>query len=227
MTGRGAFERTIARDTEIESEIRKSRFICTLRRVTSEADARAAIDAVRTRYWNASHHCTAWRIGPGGRLQRSNDDGEPAGTAGTPMLEVLSRRELTDTLAIVTRYYGGTNLGTGGLIRAYGGTVSAAVARSGIVERRPVHLLTAGIAHGDSGRIEHALRAAGFDLADVSYNADDVQMTVHLDPDTVAHYRAWLAELTSGRADAIESGRQLAEVTVEPGTDAGNEGSPI
>ncbi len=129
------FERTIARDSVIETEARKSRFICSLRRVATEPEARIAIDEVRKRHWDANHHCTAWRIGAGGRLQRSNDDGEPAGTAGTPMLDVLTHRDVTDTLAIVTRYFGGTRLGVGGLIRAYGSAVSAAIAAAGIVER--------------------------------------------------------------------------------------------
>ncbi|MDQ3657233.1 MAG: YigZ family protein, partial [Chloroflexota bacterium] len=107
------YERTIRGDAVAEIEVRKSRFICSLVRVSNEQDARGAIDDVRKRHWDAHHHCTAWQIGVGGRLQRSSDDGEPAGTAGTPMLEVLIQRDVTDTLAVVTRYFGGAKLGAG------------------------------------------------------------------------------------------------------------------
>jgi uncharacterized YigZ family protein len=117
---RGDLVRTIAVDAQIELEVRKSRFIGHAFRVEDEEAARATIQGLRKRYWDANHNCTAWRIGRDGRVQRSNDDGEPAGTAGTPMLEVLNQRHLTDVLVVVTRYFGGTKLGAGGLIRAYG-----------------------------------------------------------------------------------------------------------
>src|SRR3954453_14347581 len=122
-----SYPRTIAASDANEIVIKKSRFICTLARVSTEDEARAAIEDVRKRYWDANHNCSAYRVGPGGQLQRTSDDGEPAGTAGAPMLAVLTRRDLTDTVAVVTRYFGGVLLGTGGLIRAYGQAVSAAV----------------------------------------------------------------------------------------------------
>lgn len=206
------YERTIAADAEVEIDVRKSRFICSLRRVPTEHEARAVIGLVRKRHWDANHHCTAWRIGRGGHLQRSNDDGEPAGTAGTPMLEVLAHRGLTDTLAIVIRYFGGVKLGAGGLIRAYGAAVSAAVDAAGIVERRPLHVFNVAIAHTDSGRVEHALRSSGFALASVTYNADDVVFTVRLEPEQREPYLRWLAETSSGRAEPHESGVEYVDV---------------
>src|SRR5688572_26715041 len=130
--------RTIAAPGVHEIAIKKSRFIATLTRAATEDEARAAIDEVRRRYWDAGHNCSAYRVGPGGQYQRTSDDGEPAGTAGSPMLSVLARRDLTDTVAVVTRYFGGVMLGAGGLIRAYGQAVSAAVDAIGVVERRPL-----------------------------------------------------------------------------------------
>lgn len=208
------YEQTIRGNAVVEIEVRKSRFICSLVRVSNEQEARGAIDDVRKRHWDAHHHCTAWRIGVGGRLQRSSDDGEPAGMAGTPMLEVLIHRNVTDTLAIVTRYFGGTKLGAGGLIRAYGSAVSAAVDAAGIVERRPLHVIEVAIAHTDAGRIENALRSSRFALTEVTYNVDDVTFTVHVEPDQREPFRAWLAETSSGRADPHESGVEFVEVLV-------------
>ncbi len=209
------FERTIAHDTVIETEARKSRFVCSLVRVATEQDARVAIDDVRKRRWDANHHCTAWRIGAGGRVQRSNDDGEPAGTAGTPMLEVLTHRAVTDTLAIVTRYFGGTKLGVGGLIRAYGSAVSTAIAVAGIVERRPLHVIDVAIGHGDSGRFENALRSSAFTLTGVTYNAGDVRYTVRVEPAQRDPFQRWVAETTSGRAKPRETGVEFVEIPLE------------
>lgn len=109
---------TLARNGDYEIIVRKSRFPCSMFRCHDEAGARDSIAAVRKERWNANHHCTAWIIDDGGQDQRSNDDGETSGTAGVPMLEVLRQHALTDTLAIVTRYFGGTLLGASGLIRA-------------------------------------------------------------------------------------------------------------
>ncbi|MBA3275570.1 MAG: YigZ family protein [Chloroflexia bacterium] len=212
------YERTIAVDAEVEIEVRKSRFLCSLARVATECEARARIDDVRKRYWDANHHCTAWRIGAGGRLQRSSDDGEPAGTAGIPILDVLIHRGLSDTVAIVTRYFGGTKLGAGGLFRAYGSAVSTAIERAGIVERRPLHMIETAIAHADAGRVEHALRASGFSLSSVTYNAENVMIAVQVSPDQREPYRAWLGEVTAGSADPHDAGVEYVDVPLDPGS---------
>lgn len=211
------YERTITRDGVTELEVRKSRFICTLTRVMSDMEARSAIETTRKRYWDANHNCTAWRIGTDGRSQRSSDDGEPSGTAGVPMLEVLNHRDLIDVVAVVTRYFGGVKLGAGGLIRAYGAAVSGALDEVGIVERRPLHILEVAIAHGDAGRVEHALRNSRYPLADVTYNAGDVGYTVHLEPEQLDSFRAFVAEITMGQAVAREAGIQFVEIAVESG----------
>jgi uncharacterized YigZ family protein len=203
--------RMIARDGQHEIDIRKSRFICSLFRVTSEEEARARIEETRKRYWDANHNCTAWIIGPGQRLQRSSDDGEPSGTAGIPMLEVLRRRELTDTLAIVTRYFGGIMLGAGGLIRAYGQAVSATIDAIGVVERKPLAVRTVTATYDDAGRIEHAIRASDFPLADVRYG-QDVTFELVLEPDQSEPFTRWLAELTNGSVEPKDSGTRFVEV---------------
>lgn len=203
--------RMIARDGQHETEIKKSRFICSLFRVTDEEQARSHIEVTRKRYWDANHNCTAWAIGPGLKLQRSNDDGEPSGTAGIPMLEVLRRREITDTLAIVTRYFGGIMLGAGGLIRAYGGAVSSAIDEIGVVELKPLRVLALTASYDDAGRIENAIRASDYALENVAYTTD-VTFELVMPPDTVDGFRHWIGELTNGAIDPLDAGIRYVEV---------------
>ena len=107
----------IARPVVSELVVEKSRFLCTLTRVESEAEAQGFVRAMKKKYWDATHNCSAYIVGADNRVERSNDDGEPSGTAGSPMLEVLRRKELYNTAAVVTRYFGGIKLGAGGLTR--------------------------------------------------------------------------------------------------------------
>ena len=110
--------RTVARSAVAETEVKRSRFLCRIERVESEGAARAVVDRARKEHWDARHHCSAFVLGPDGAVQRSSDDGEPSGTAGAPTLEVLRGRALSDVVAVVTRWFGGTLLGAGGLVRA-------------------------------------------------------------------------------------------------------------
>src|SRR5690606_19439535 len=115
---------------DAEIEVKRSRFLCRLVRVETEEAVRGVIDSARREHYGARHHCSAFVLGTASapdQVRRSNDDGEPSGTAGRPMLEVLSGRGLIDTVAVVTRYFGGTMLGAGGLARAYSDAVSAAI----------------------------------------------------------------------------------------------------
>ena len=133
--------RTIRENGIHEIEIKKSRFICHLRRVKSEEEAQVFIEEVKKEHWKATHNCSAYTIGLNDEIQRAHDDGEPSGTAGVPMLEIFLKRELKNVAAVVTRYFGGTKLGAGGLIRAYGGAVNEAVNNIGVVERQLQQLI--------------------------------------------------------------------------------------
>ena len=117
----------------VESEIKKSRFLCHLERVTSEEEAKAFIQSIKKEHWKANHNCSAYLIGEHSEIQRSSDDGEPSGTAGVPMLEVLKKNELINVCVVVTRYFGGIKLGAGGLIRAYSHAVSQGLRTVGLV----------------------------------------------------------------------------------------------
>ena len=194
-----------------EIEVKRSRFLATVARVESEAAARAVIERIRTEHWQANHNCTAWRIGEGGRSQRTSDDGEPSGTAGIPMLEVLKRRDVTDVLAVVTRYFGGTLLGAGGLIRAYGQAVTAVLDEVGIVERQPLSVVAVQASHQDAGRLDNALRTTDYQLGDVTW-ADQVIFSLYLTADELPGFTAWLAEATGGRSVPEVVGTRFVEV---------------
>jgi uncharacterized YigZ family protein len=191
---------TLAGPASAEIEVRRSRFVCDLAPVTSEEEARAFIERVRATSRDARHHCTAFVLGPDGATQRSNDDGEPSGTAGAPMLVVLRGRELTDVVAVVTRWFGGILLGTGGLIRAYGDAVSAALEISTPLARELRDGLVVDVDHATGPRVEHALRElGGADVRGVEYLPDGVRLTVATTEDATAAVRAAVATLTAGR----------------------------
>lgn len=171
---------TIAAPLEHEIVVTRSRFLTTVAPVEDVADADRVIAAVRKRHWDARHHCTAMVTGVLGDQARSSDDGEPSGTAGVPMLEVLRRRELTDLVVVVTRWFGGVKLGAGGLVRAYSTSVSEALDRAELVERRTLTRAVVSVPHVDAGRIDNVLR------------------------DWVRHHDAVLGGTTYGAAAAFE-----------------------
>jgi len=125
---------TIARNGLVEIEIKKSRFLTHLKRVKTEEEAKDFINEIKKEHWRSNHNCSAFILGQNMEIQRSSDDGEPSGTAGVPMLEVLKKNNLIDVVVVVTRYFGGVKLGAGGLIRAYSGSVSHAIEGIGLVK---------------------------------------------------------------------------------------------
>ncbi|CAM3366200.1 YigZ family protein [Stackebrandtia soli] len=200
--------RAIARDGEHELVINRSRFLCAVARVSDEESARGFIAERRRLHWNATHNCVAYVVGSGGAAQRSSDDGEPAGTAGVPMLEVLRHRDLTDTVAVVTRYFGGVKLGAGGLVRAYGRAVSEAIDAVGTVALVPLRIVHVSLDYVDGPRVEPELRAGPYTVLAVDYGAE-VRIDVAVAEASVDELTAWVASRAAGRA-RVEPG----EVTV-------------
>lgn len=178
----GALLDTIAGPVRAEIEVTRSRFVADLVPVVDTDAAADAVAAARREFHDARHHCSAWVLGTDGSLTRSNDDGEPSGTAGAPMLAVLQGAGLSDLVAVVTRYFGGTLLGAGGLVRAYGDAVTAAVGEATRVGRRPVAVIEVRAAHAEAGRVEHHLRRhaeeLGGGLEAVSYGGTGASFTV-------------------------------------------------
>jgi uncharacterized YigZ family protein len=196
---------SVARSGVHEVEIKRSRFLCALAPVTSEEAAREFIAARRRAEPGARHHCHAFVLGPDGRTRRSSDDGEPAGTAGTPMLEVLRRREVTDTVAVVTRYFGGVLLGAGGLIRAYGQSVSDALEVVGVLEHRRLRLVEVAVSYDRAGRLENDLRASPYLVHATRFDAL-ARFEIGLAPDEVTAFESRLAELTNGEVTTTALG---------------------
>ncbi len=160
---------TIVQDIRHEIVIEKSRFICTLKKVHDEAEAQEFVKAMKKEFWDATHNCSAYIIDD--LQQRSNDDGEPSGTAGLPMLEVLRKNRLTNTAAVVTRYFGGIKLGAGGLVRAYTNSVAEAVRASGIAEKVLMSNFSFVYDLNSVGKILNVLYQQNiFQVADVEYN---------------------------------------------------------
>ncbi|MFD6175918.1 MULTISPECIES: IMPACT family protein [unclassified Isoptericola] len=153
---------TLAAPVDHELVVKKSRFLAHLAPARTVEEADAVVARLRKEIWDARHHCVALVVGTHADQQRSSDDGEPSGTAGVPMLEVLRRRQLTDVVAVVTRYFGGVLLGAGGLVRAYSGAVAEALdvaAADGVLRRREVLTeVTVDVPHADAGRVDHLLR---------------------------------------------------------------------
>jgi len=149
---------TIARNGSGEFVEKRSRFLCTLRRVETMDEAQNFVAEMRQLHWDARHHCTAIILGPDGHTQRSNDDGEPAGTAGAPMLAVLQAAKVSDVAAVVTRWFGGVLLGTGGLVRAYSHAVQVALENVGTLKRQYMQVVTLEVAASEVGKVENVLR---------------------------------------------------------------------
>jgi uncharacterized YigZ family protein len=188
---------TVARDGEATIEVKRSRFLCTVARVESEEAARAVVDGLRRRHWEARHHCSAFVLGPDGAVQRSSDDGEPAGTAGAPMLEVLRGQEVSDVVAVVTRWFGGVLLGAGGLVRAYSDAVRTTLEQVGTRERRLLHEVSLELDHAEAGRVEGELRSRDVAVLDAAYGVRVRLLLGAPDPEVLARE---VAEVTAGRA---------------------------
>ena len=191
--------RTVARAGVHETEINRSRFLCALAPVATEQEAQDFVARVRKEHPTATHNCFAYVIGADASVQKASDDGEPGGTAGAPMLQMLMRREMRYTVAVVTRYYGGVKLGAGGLIRAYGGAVGEALDAVGTRIRQRYRLATVTIDHQRAGRLENDLRTTGRVVRAVRYG-DAVTIEVGLPEAEVEGFRAWLGDVTAGTA---------------------------
>lgn len=177
---------------------KKSRFMATVVSVRSEEEAHAFIEARRKQYWNASHNCYAYVIGDQSQLARISDDGEPGGTAGRPILDILKGNGLHDTLAVVTRYFGGTLLGTGGLIRAYGDAVKSALSSAVIITRIAGVKLKIGTDYTGLGKIQYILGQNGIKILDTVYT-ENVEIYVAVEQSASQKVIAELIEATNGQ----------------------------
>ena len=204
---------TITQDTVFEQTIKKSRFIAHLYRITSEEDAQAKIAAVRAANPKANHNCFAYMLGDDDHIQRMSDDGEPSGTAGSPILEVLKANDVHDVLAVVTRYFGGIKLGAGGLIRAYNGIPAAAIEACGKVERVLQMRLAIALDYRNVDALNYYLQQNQLVILNTDYGVQ-VTQTIAVSAAELAAVQTAITNLLSGQVTFTEQGEQFAEVPV-------------
>ncbi|AQU80072.1 YigZ family protein [Planococcus faecalis] len=201
---------TVGDTANAEILIQKSRFIGHAARAENEQQAITFIESIKSLHRTATHNCSAYLIGEHGSIQKANDDGEPSGTAGFPMLEVLKKQGLQDTVVVVTRYYGGIKLGSGGLIRAYGKSTSAALSAAGIVERKLHYLMKTSIDYTWLGKLENEIRQSPFPLNHIEY-MESVDLYIHVPIEKEKEFMDWINELTNGQAHISITDSQFLE----------------
>lgn len=195
--------KTIFREGQGEIVEKKSRFIATICHVESEEEAVAFIEAMKKKYWDARHNCSAFVIGKKAELQRCSDDGEPGGTAGRPMLDVLLGQEIRNAVVVVTRYFGGTLLGTGGLVRAYTQAVQSGIANAVVIEKKHGIRLHITTDYNGVGKIQYILGQAGIAILDSDYGVD-VTFTALVPDSELESLKKELIEATNGKAGLVE-----------------------
>ncbi|MDQ0214970.1 putative YigZ family protein [Oikeobacillus pervagus] len=188
---------------EHEIIIKKSRFISYINRVETEEEAQLFINEIKKKHWDATHNCSAYMIGENNQIQKANDDGEPSGTAGIPMLEVLKKKDLKDTVVVVTRYFGGIKLGTGGLIRAYGKSTSEGIKSTGVVNRTLMRVLHTKIDYTWLGKVENELRSSIYEIKEIHY-LDNVEIETYVEENQKDQFIEWMTELTNGQSQFSE-----------------------
>jgi uncharacterized YigZ family protein len=206
-----------------EIEVKRSRFITVLARTADEDAARSVLAGLRKEFHDAGHHCFAFVLGPDRDVQRSNDDGEPSGTAGIPMLEALLKREtapgvadLSDVAAVVVRYFGGILLGAGGLVRAYSESVAGSLELATLVRRRRLRICSVRVGHAGAGRLENDLRAAGFVMAETRYEAQTTVLRLALpdNPEELARAADRVAAMSAGSAALLPGETEWIDVPI-------------
>ncbi len=195
-----------------ELEIKRSKFYTFISRAETEAEAREFIAELKSRYPDARHHCSAFiiHVDDAHPIERSNDDGEPSGTAGTPMLDVLRGSGLEDVVAVVVRYFGGIKLGAGGLVHAYSDATAAGIAEVAAVTRTQKNLYHLHLPHADAGRVEAELRSRKIAIPNVNYGVD-AQLTLAVLPEHAAELAATVAALTGGTGELLAAGKAWVE----------------
>lgn len=177
---------------------KKSRFIATVRKIASEEEATRFIEEMKKKYWDATHNCSAIVLGERSEISRCSDDGEPSGTAGRPMLEVLLGEEIRNVAVVVTRYFGGTLLGTGGLVRAYGRAVKEGLAQCLIIEKTLAERLLIETDYNGIGKVQYIIGKNGYSVVSTEYT-EKVMIDVLIPALEADRARTELVEATNGQ----------------------------
>ena len=203
--------KTIKEDGRVQEEIKKSRFICSVKRVETEEEARAFIASVKKEHYRASHNCSAFIVGEAGQIKRSSDDGEPSGTAGIPILTVLEKQDLTNLCLVVTRYFGGIKLGAGGLIRAYAGSASLALKELGLVQVKEQVGLLLTLSYSQYQDLPNFLKQEKLEEYDPEFT-DQVTCKLFVDPDQESAVKERLTEFFQGKVSFTSQSKRRVEL---------------
>lgn len=204
--------KTIKTDGLAETEIKKSRFLCHLKRVTSEEEAKAFIQGIKKEHWKANHNCSAYLIGEHSEIQRSSDDGEPSGTAGVPMLEVLKKNDLINVCVVVTRYFGGIKLGAGGLIRAYSHAVSHGLQTVGLVMGKLQQEISLDLDYSLLGKLQNSLPET---TIKETIFTEKVTVICRVDEEQVENFEAEIIDLLQGQVTITRGATGYEEIPIE------------
>ncbi len=202
--------RTIAKQAQDEFVEKRSRFIGYAKPVQTEAEATAFIAEIKSRHWDATHNVYAYVLREG-QLQRYSDDGEPQGTAGIPVLDVLQKSHVTDTVLVVTRYFGGILLGGGGLVRAYSHGASIALQAAGVITMRECSLLRLTCDYSQYGRVGSLIPECGGVVDDTQFT-EAVTLSFHMAPEQKGAFARQLADATNGQVTFEEEGMEFFQV---------------
>lgn len=197
-----------------EYAVQRSRFIADTAAVRDEETAQAFLQEIKKKYYDARHHCYGWIL-EGGRRKKSGDDGEPSGTAGAPILTALERQGITDGLIVVTRYFGGIKLGTGGLTRAYAHAAAQGLAASTLAELQMLRRVAVTVTYPLFSPLENWLQKNEIRVVDKSY-AENVTLTLYLSPDATETVKKAVADLTAGQAYLKDQGEIETLVPLSP-----------
>ncbi len=198
---------------EHEQIIQKSRFIGYVQRAETEEEAQSFIQEIKKKHNDATHNCSAYLIGENDQIQKANDDGEPSGTAGVPILEVLKKRKLKNTVVVITRYFGGVKLGAGGLIRAYGSSTSKVLDATGIVERKRMTIISNQFDYQLLGKLENEIRNSSYLLKEIQY-LDKVKIEVLVPDGLEEEFSVWMTNITSDQVESHVIDKQYVEIDV-------------
>ena len=198
---------TIAGTGEAEISEKKSRFIASVFPIQTQEEADEILTKIRKKYWDATHNCYAYQIGERNEIQRCSDDGEPQGTAGKPILDVLKGQDIKNTLIIVTRYFGGTLLGTGGLVRAYGKGAKAGIEAAGLIEKMKVCLFTLEMTYPLSGKVQYLLNDQQYIIRQVDYT-EVVRFVVEVEAGCEETFVEWMINETNAEI-SLEKGEYV------------------
>ena len=202
---------TIKTDFINEEEIKKSRFICNLKRISTEEEARDFIAKIKKEHWKANHNCSAYTLGNRQEIQRSSDDGEPSGTAGVPMLEILKKKEIINVCAVVTRYFGGIKLGAGGLIRAYAGSVNHAIEEVGLVQIVNQRELILKLDYSLYDSVQRFLLTQNLQISDSEF-LSEVTVRCFIDEEKINNFLELLTESFNGKIRVEKGENQQVEI---------------